>query len=337
MLYINLVFSTYIERCIMDSITKSKISENQIRQLFKSAFGDKYILEGIVELKDGYFNTAYSITAKDGFKTILKVAPSKEIKLMRYEKNLMRAEVDTLNMIKEKTNVPVPKVYLYNSERDIIDNEYFFMEFINGIPLNKLKNSLSDENKEKIYKQIGVYTRQINNICGECFGYISQGDRQFENWFDAFTALVEDVLIDGQEASVELPVSYEKLSGIIGSGKDILNNIVKPSLIHKDLWAGNIFIDPISFEVTGIVDCERALWADPMMDFVFGYLEDKDGFNEGYGRNKAATDEEQCRKSLYRLYLYLILIIECKYRLYPKDDQEKWGRKMLEKELKNLL
>jgi aminoglycoside phosphotransferase (APT) family kinase protein len=265
----------------MDSITKSKISEDQIRRLVKSAFGDEYILESIEELKEGYFNTAYSITAKDGFKTILKVAPSKEIKLMRYEKNIMKAEVDTLDMIKEKTNVPVPKVYLYNSERDIIDNEYFFMEFINGIPLNKLNNSLSDENKEKIYKQIGAYTRQINNIYGDSFGYISQRDRQFENWFDAFTALVEDVLVDGQEASVILPVSYKKLSGIIESRKNILNIIAKPNLIHKDLWAGNIFIDPISFEVTGIVDCERALWADPMMDFIFGFLEDNADFNRG--------------------------------------------------------
>jgi hypothetical protein len=74
-----------------------------------------------------------------------------------------------------------------------------------------------------------------------------------------------------------------------------------------------------------------------MMDFVFGFLEDNVDFNKGYGRNKATTDEELCRKSLYSLYLYLIIIIECKYRLYSTDDQEKWGRRMLEKELKNLL
>jgi hypothetical protein len=42
------------------------------------------------------------------------------------------------------------------------------------------------------------------------------------------------------------------------------------------------------------------------------------------------------RRTLYNLYLYLIMIVECAYRNYETDDQERWARQQLAGELERL-
>jgi fructosamine-3-kinase len=318
----------------MESVTKSKIPNSAILELTKNTFGSSADLVSIEELTDGYFNTAYLVTLKDGFKSILKVAPLKSVRLMRYEKDLMRAEVETLNLIKTNTKAPVPKVYDYVPKSNIIENELFFMEYIDGVPFNKIKEKLSSEDNAYINKQVGMHTKQINSIKGDCYGYISQKDKQFKTWAEAFTLFIDELLEDGQEANIELPMSYSDIKQVVKNKTHILNQITQPTLLHKDLWLGNIFVNPDNLEVTGIIDCERAVWGDPMMEFVCGFLEDNEAFNMGYERNKAVSLDDKYRKSLYSIYLYLIMTIECRYRFYPTDDQEKWAWKSLENELK---
>lgn len=114
----------------MKSATKPKISDEMIKELVKKDFGDSSEVLYIEELSAGFFNTAYAVTLEDKFKTLLKVAPSTGVKTLRYEKNIMKAEVSVLKLITAQTDIPVPKVYSYNSKKDTIDNEYFFMQYI---------------------------------------------------------------------------------------------------------------------------------------------------------------------------------------------------------------
>lgn len=320
----------------MDSITKTKLSNNQIEAICKNAFGNNIEISSIEELSDGYFNTAYSLSFNDNFKTILKIAPNKSVKLMRYEKNIMQAEIEVLNLIKNNTEVPVPKVYDYNTKLDIIENEYFFMEYINGISLYKCKNSLPTENIQKIYTQLGIYTKEINSIFGGEFGYISQENFKYMTWYESFYKLIDDVLLDGIDANIELPISYNELYDIVNSKKDLLNKVTEPRLIHKDLWSGNIFVNVDNSKITGIIDCERAIWGDPLMEFVFGFTEDNAAFNIGYNRHKASTPEELSLKALYKLYLNLILIVEQYYRFYPDNRLELKARNAIGDDLKLL-
>lgn len=320
----------------MDSITKTKLSNEQIKQVCNADFGKNLEILSIEELSDGYFNTTYLVTFKDQFKTILKVAPNKNVKLMRYEKNIMDAEVYVLNAVKANTSVPVPKVYSYNNKMDIIQNEYFFMEYISGVSLYTVKADLTPESHEKIYTQLGSYTREINNISNDGFGYISREDSKYKTWFEAFYKLMDDVLLDGIDADVKLPINYDEIYALVSSKKAILNKIVRPSLLHKDMWSGNIFVDVNTSNITGIIDCERAIWGDPLMEFVFGFSEENVSFNKGYNRTKVIVAEDLCLKSLYHMYLNLILIIEQYYRLYPDNRLELKARKNILKDFEAL-
>ncbi len=44
--------------------------------------------------------------------------------------------------------------------------------------LSGLQDALPEEDKQEIYYRLGQYTRQLNHIRGERFGYYGQPDRQ---------------------------------------------------------------------------------------------------------------------------------------------------------------
>jgi fructosamine-3-kinase len=135
---------------------------------------------------------------------------------------------------------------------------------------------------------------------------------------------------------VVLPVEYHSVQSQILDHLSCLEQVQTPHLVHWDLWDGNIFIDPVSRRITGLIDFERALWADPLMEANFGAFGINPSFLNGYGVEMVRTPAQLERRSLYNIYLYLIMIIECYFRKYESDQQEKWARQKLITELERL-
>lgn len=107
-----------------------------------------------------------------------------------------------------------------------------------------------------------------------------------------------------------------------------LKEVATPSLVHWDLWDGNVFVE--NGRITGLIDCERALWGDPLMEYYFRSLAgDNFPFCRGYGK-EAFTNAERERMELYDWYLALILRIECVYRQYSDENHIKWAAENLQ-------
>ncbi|GLC31720.1 phosphotransferase family protein [Clostridium omnivorum] len=321
----------------MESITKSKLTSEQINMMTRQAFGNRTKPEIITELADGYFNTAYMLTLTNGFKTVLKVSPPKEVVVMRYEKNIMETEVYVLNKIKSLGDMPTPKVFYYDQSGEIIKNDFFFMEFVDGVPLNKIRSELTEEQYREISSELGGIARKIHSIEGSYFGYISQDDKKFDTWDQAFLCMIKELLADAIDARVILPYDYDKIYNMIYEKREVLNIVKMPSLVHKDLWDGNIFIDPKTSKITGILDCERAIYGDALLDPVCGFLLNNKDFMQSYKGRIYLEKEEEIRAVLYQIYLYLIMVIECSYRKYPDENQSKWSSIRLEEALVDLL
>ncbi len=320
----------------MESVTKTKLSMEKIIRMVKKAFGNHAELKAAKELTDGLFNTAYSIHLKDGQSFVLKVSPTTNIQVMRYEKNIMETEVFALDRISLIREVPVPKVLFYDKSRDIIDGEYFFMEFINGIPLNKVRQMLSDEKHQAVSKELGKIAKKVSGIKGEYFGSIAEENKRFSKWSDAFLSMINDLMEDAQEAGVSLPYESHKVLSMIYACKDVLNDVKEPSLIHKDLWEGNVFINPETAEITGIIDFERAIFADELLEVVCGFLLENESFLNIYRGNVLLNESEKIRCTLYKVYLFLIMIIECTYRKFEGESHEAWARERLVEALEEL-
>lgn len=313
----------------MKSITKTSISNEQIIRLAKRGFGAEAVVEDISELKDGFFNTAYLVSI-NGRKTVLKVSPPGDVGVMRYEKNLMSNEVAVLRAMKGTGKIPVPGVLYYGTDRDIIGNEYFFMEFVQGLPMNNIQEKLTEAQKQRISRQLGIIAKEISDIPSQYFGDISDSEKQFPTWKEAFHFMIAELLEDARDKAVELPMSFGEITEAINKYGDTLEQVEKAVLVHKDLWMGNIFVDGEGAEIKGIVDCERAVYGDMLLEPVCGFLlEDSCFMTNFYGKSELTADEN-IRTILYRIYLFLIMIIECSFRRYQDDWLEKWAREQLE-------
>lgn len=312
-------------RCKVESNYKTRLTSEQLNRITQHHF--RTGVREYKEMTDGWANHAYCITLDDGQKVVLKIAPSSGIKRMRCEQDVMVAEVQALRLAADLQDVPVPRVLAHDLSRSFVPAEYFIMEYMPGKPYNKVKDQYSVEEQQAIEQQLGAYNRRINEIKGEKFGYFSERKTQYATWKEAFLNLMDDMLADGKEAEVEFSIGYEELERLIREKSDVLVDVKEPVLVHWDLWDGNVFVE--QGKITAIIDFERSLWADPLMEHYFSHFNNTPGFVKGYGR-AAATASERQRRSLYDLYFDLVLRIECVYRQFDNKEHVAWATRNLE-------
>lgn len=307
----------------MESHTKTKITDEQQDLLVKASFGDHVKIEERVELTGGYFNAAYKLELTNGLSTILKVAPSRVIETLTYEHNIMVTEVEALRLMKSKGTVPVPEVYAYDNSHQVFPCDYFFMEVIEGQPYDEIKGNLTAEERANIEAELGRYNRMINEIQGEAFGLFNEKSPDpARTWRDCFTGLIHNLLDDARRLDAEMPVSYETIEAELAKRLHVLDEVKEPRLVHWDLWDGNVFVR--NGRIVALIDWERALWGDPLMEYYFRYIENSADFYKGYGGSFDSPN--QCaRKKLYDLYIDLIYFIECYSRKYESAGHFKWA------------
>ena len=317
----------------MNNISKTPLESGAAQEITKFWLGSQKVIASIEELKDGYFNAAYAIQLTDGFRFVLKIAPMPVVKNLRYERDIMLAEVEAMRLVKRQTDIPIPEIYFFDSQANILPSPYFAMEFVEGIPLHKLREKLSSEEHSNIDQTIGKYLRQMNGLHGNQFGCFAHPEKSGISWADTFENLLSDVLQDGQDAKISLPLSKDEYLSIYQRHKDCMDEILEPALVHWDLWDGNIFIDPRSHKINGIIDFERCLWADPLMEAFFGNPDPRSAYVAGYGGPLFEDPEQIRRRMLYNAYLFLIMVIEAYFRKYETNDLTKWARGKLRETL----
>ncbi|MBW4083328.1 phosphotransferase family protein [Paenibacillus sp. S150] len=319
----------------MESFTKVKLDDQQLRTLAEGTFGKDTAIISSKELTGGFFNTAYDLELADGRSVILKVAPAEETETLSYEKDIMRAEVEALRLVLSAGGIPVPAVYGFDESHRLIPSPYFFMEKVDGEPYIEVKDSFSEQVKASIEFELGRYQRLINEIKGEHFGLFGESSvGTGRTWRETFTAMIHKVLDDGARLKAVLPASYDKIRQGIERYLPALEEVTEPRLIHWDLWNGNIFVRDGS--IVSIIDWERALWGDVLMEYYFRHFENSQAFLEGYG-TVFDSPGERLRIKLYDLYLDLIMVIECYSRQYKDENHVRWTFENLQETLKEFV
>ena len=315
-----------------NSITKNTQSADVIQKMISRAFGvDKAF--GVIELTEGYFNVAYLIRLWDGRECILKIAPSKNTVVMAYEQNIMFSEVDSMKMISEIGTVPIAKILYYDNSHELCDCDYFFMEKLEGKSFNTIAKDLTEEEKERINYQLGTYNAALNNIVGLKFGYYGLPDKQGDNWYEVFKSMIEDCMHDADALNIDIQVDFNYIFELLEKDKEIFYEVTTPRFVHWDLWAGNVFVK--ENKITGLIDFERCMWADELLEVGFRTYGYDKNFFRGYGIEEL-SDNQKIRAMWYDIYLFLITSMEGIYRNYDTNDAYQWGTMMLKDWIKKL-
>ncbi len=307
---------------MVDSKTKNRKTREQITRMVERAFPSLTLSDdddAVSELKEGWFNAAYNIRLSDGREVIVKIAPPQGAEVLTYEKNIMATEVASMRLVHGNPGIPVPEIYYYDTALDLCDSEYFFMEKLSGENYAHIKKEMSPEMAAQIERQAGVIIREINQYTGTYFGLDGNSDLRADTWKEAFLKLCEATLEDGRVRNAEYGFPYGEIRAAILKHAHSLEAITTPRMTHWDLWEPNIFVK--DGKITGVIDFERVMWAEPLMEAQFRAL-DWVGVSESmvsYGKI-SFTQEEIERCKLYTLYLGLVMKTECYYRNYGSDE-----------------
>jgi aminoglycoside phosphotransferase (APT) family kinase protein len=314
----------------VQSQTKNAKSRDEIATLARHAFGVGLLPgdAGLRELADGWFNAVHELGLVDGRRVVLKIAPPPGAPVMTYERDLMATEVATMRLVKSDPAIPVPAVLFHDDSRRLCDAPYFFMEKVAGTNLDHVRKILAPDEASAIDRHVGEVVRAINGFRGEWFGMPGHPELRASTWREAFGRIVESVLQDGARRDVAYPRPADEIRALLRRHGPALDEVREPRLVHWDGWDKNFFV--ADGRVTGLIDFERALWADPLMEAQFRALS-WGGVSDalrGYGRT-GFSDAELVRNRLYTLHLALVMHTECFYRLYPDDQVLNGSRRML--------
>ncbi|MFD9735175.1 phosphotransferase family protein [Umezawaea sp. NPDC059074] len=324
---------------VTESITKNRQPIAVLRAMAARAFGDERVPEGddwVEELGHGWFNVAYRIRLADGEPVVLKIAPPASVEVMTYERDMMRTEVAALELIRARTSVPVPAVLFHDVSRELCDADYFFMEFVHGDNLGIVKDELAPGVYTSCVEAMGAANRDLNQVKGDHFGpLLGTGGG---SWREVFGGILEDVLRDGERRDVDLGWDYAVVRSVIAEYADSLDEVTEPAFVEWDLWDTNVMIrDGV---LVSIIDHERALYGDPIMEGGFAASElaefpgDSSDFIRGYGQ-PPFTEGERRRRRLYGLHLVLVMVIETVYRGHTDLSQYDFARAALDGLMEN--
>ncbi len=311
------------------AITKNRQSEETISGMAKMAFPDKQIAE-IKELTEGMCNAAYDITFEDGSESILKIAAKDRRGNISNEVNLMQAEINAMKLVAEKCSFKVADIQYYDTSNTICDGSYFFMEKLEGDNFFLVKKGMSEEVIAIIDTEIGKISRDLLNIQNSEFGFLGDSKR-YDSLFVFVKQMLENLISDAQKRGIDILYDEQTFMNQLENDKSAFETIHKASLVHWDMWEGNVFVK--DGHVSGIIDWERALWGESFMDDRFRMHNRGIHFLEGFGQISFSEDELK-RLRWYDIILYLTMMIEVFYREFDDKGQYFWAREMLEKSIR---
>jgi aminoglycoside phosphotransferase (APT) family kinase protein len=314
------------------SPTQRVIGPADMAQLTREAFGAGVDVVATRPLSGGGFAAVFRLELSDSRTVVLKVGPPPAARLLRYEQGIIGAEAHYLRRVAQAAlSIPQPRLLHYGNDTPTSEGEWLFTEFLSGVALTELGDGPRVD--EKVRADLGAVIARLHTITGEHFGY--DGARaQAGTWPEAFAQIVDWLLADAAEWAVDLCVPADRIRRLIDRSAGLLGQVERPALVHFDLWDGNVLCTKQPdgrWGLNGLVDAERCLFGDPLIDFVSTALfrdieqEPDHPFLRGYaaqlGRPVEFAGPQLRRLTLYKIWLYLLMIVEMPSRGMTRQNE----------------
>ncbi|MEV6693692.1 fructosamine kinase family protein [Micromonospora sp. NPDC051196] len=319
------------------SPTQQVLSPDDVADCIAASFGDERQVVDCGPLAGGGFATVWWVRLDHGGDVVLKVGPPSHVPLLRYEAGMLAAEARYFRLVAARApQVPVPPVLHHG--RDARLGEWLVTGRLPGRALPDL-----DGADEGARYDFGAAMATLHRITGDRFGY-DAGRTGDSTWSAAFTAIIEDLLADAADWQVTLPAPPQRFRALVARHADRLDQVRRPALLHFDGWDGNVLAAPDergAYRMCGLVDGERFLYGDPVLDLVspllFRRAEDEPahpflrGYAETAGTPLVFDAGVRRRLALYRMHLHLLMTVEMPSRGITVDNDP--GRHTLLAEL----
>ncbi|WP_239675691.1 phosphotransferase family protein [Natronosporangium hydrolyticum] len=326
------------------SPTQRRLTSADLHRLAVASFGAGTRVRECQPLPGGGFAAVWSVTLDDGRagpgrEMVLKTAPPATVPLLSYERGLLAAEARYYRTAAQAATVPLPLVHHHGADPAVLDGEWLFTERLPGRPLPDWtaapEAGAAPVDDHPVRHALGEAVASLHRVTGPTFGY-DGGRVAAPTWRGAFTAIIDELLDDAGAWRVTLPATAPEIRALVRRHAALLDLVARPALLHYDLWDGNVLASPGDdgqLRLRGLVDGERYLYGDPLVDFVsvalFRRIEDEPDhpFVQGYAAVHGPVSFDRSvrrRLMLYRLHLYLLMVAEMPSRGMVGD---RWRRR----------
>lgn len=283
-----------------------ELTHLEISEVLKNYFKENIEFESNI-IQGGLFNTTYYIKVdKVNKELILRVGPVNKDLLLPFEENLMKSEEYTYRLLKEN-NIPCSNILICDTSNKIINRDYMIIEYINSKTLSSIE--LSKEAENKLYEDLGVYISKLHSIKSNKFGRIYDISIQngFDTWYEYIINEYHNIELKLNKYKVYTKNELDLVKLSIHKSKNILNEIKDASLVHGDLWSGNVLIKQAkgNYEICAIIDADRSFFGDSEFEFASNWITNK-YFRKGYNKTLISNPRVEHRRKIYTL-LYLLI------------------------------
>lgn len=295
---------------------KNYQDDETIRKMYEKSFGKSFSDLKISRLRGGLKNAVYLIEDNNK-KIVLKIAPKNENKMLSIDRNTFWWEVEMLKLTK-KIILPTPTLLDFDDSLEICKSPYFFMSYLDGVPLLDSRKKLSHKELAKIEYELGNISSKICSIKSDKFFLPSQPDNNYSNNFEFISNLFKLLLNDAESKKMIInETSFDDIMNLINAKKENLSNISNICLAHCDLWDGNILIK--NGKVSGVLDFSDVYFCDELMTFYFHTVDGvtSKNFLRGFAKSELNYDEK-VRIEIYRLYVLLKMMVDVEFKGYGK-------------------
>ncbi len=237
---------------------------------------------------------------------VLRIAPPDDLRQLFYERRMMRQEPALHARLRAETDAPVPEILHHDFSRERIDRDWLVMPRLAGVPLNQAR--LTAAQRDRALGQWGRFIAQTHRITDpdNRFGYLGAHNCMVPQacWPEAFAVMYRKELDDIVATGVWSQDQADQAMALLEDHLDAFAEVETSRLCHGDIWVTNLLVDADG-TVTGVIDWDRACWADAEWDLAIAEYCGVTGqpFWDGYGRVvQTRTGAAAMRRMWYLLY-----------------------------------
>ncbi len=272
------------------------VAEAVLRRVRRGA-----VLTEVVARTGGEVSGVWELRAETGAPVIVKAYPDR----WRWRQD---KEVHVYRTLARHGVGPVPEVLHVERAGGLLEQAFTVLTALPGLPLSEVSPSLDAAEHRGLHRRLGELLRAVHGIGQDAYGYITTEvlepeatntaymTRQFARKLAEFAALGGD------------PELHGAAERHVAERTGLFARCHAPVLCHNDFHEGNVLVVRAldGWEVTGFVDVENAVAADPLLDLAkttYYSLRDNGarsaGLLEGYG---SLPDDWRDRVALYELH-----------------------------------
>jgi aminoglycoside phosphotransferase (APT) family kinase protein len=298
---------------------QQSVTAGQIQAMCRRAFGAGVRVGSATELGLGAYNSTYRVELAGHRPVILRVAPEPD-RQFRIEHALMRNEHATIPFLAGLAEL-LPGTLAADFTHQVIGRDYLVQTLLDGAPAPDGLSRYPRPAWASFFGQLGGIARAVHDVTGDRFGMVAGPG--YDTWSQALIGYFEDAAADLQDAGLDAG-DARRLAEAAARHRDVLDEISRPRLLHGDLWTVNLLIDADAPEprITGVVDCDRGWWGDPLADWTIHRARQRHGaehraFFDSYGPLPDGP-HDRLRAAFY-LARHLLAILLERFRLGERE------------------